>query len=430
MEVNLKMNIDLGEVLYPREKYLRKIRGFYHETEIIKVITGVRRCGKSSIMKLAIRELLSSGVSESNILYLHLDKRPYAGIKTPKQLDKLIEKLSKGLVGKKYLFIDEIQNVDGFETVINAWREERDYSIFLTCSISYLLSGELATKLTGRYIEFGILPLTFEEYIRMKAFLGKSVSTDRQEELERYILEGGFPYALKLNFIDEKRTYTQNLIEEIYEKDVRKRIRIRNRASFDIVMKYFINNFGATTNVQNIVEDLKREGNPIKINTVYRYIEALKNAKVLIECDRFDLKSRKSLKGEKKYYLSDLAFYYAYNTDNQINYGPVLENILHNYALSLGYRVSIGKIGKLEVDFILRDNYMNYSYVQVAYTVLSSKRTEDREFAPLEDIRDNYPKYVLTTDRLRQRRKGILHMNITDFMCNEKRFDGTDIEKQ
>ena len=420
----MKMNIVLDEELFPREKYLKRMRGFYYETEIIKVITGVRRCGKSSIMKLIIRELISSGVNVDNILYFHLDQRPYAGISTQKQLDHLIEKMSKGIEGKKYLFIDEIQNVNGFETVINSWREEGDFSIFITGSNSYLLSGELVTKLTGRYIEFSVLPLTFDEYVKMKSFLGKQVSFDDSVELEHYIYEGGFPFALKLNSIDEKRTYTQNLIEEIYEKDVRKRIKIRNRASFDTVMRYFINNFGATTNVQNIVDDLNKQGNPIKKSTVYRYIDALKNAKILIECNRFDLKSRKSLKGEQKYYLSDLSFYYAYNTDNQINFGPVLENILHNYALSLNYRISIGKIGKLEVDFILRDNQMNYSYVQVAYTILSSKKTEDREYVPLENIKDNYPKYVMTTDRLRQMRNGILHCNIMNFMIDEKRFNG------
>lgn len=416
------MHIVFEENLFPREKYLKRIRGFYHETEMIKVITGVRRCGKSSLMKLIIKELLSSGVKEDNILYLHLDKKPYTGISTQKQLDSLIEKLSKGIDGKKYLFIDEIQNVKDFETVINSWREEGDYSIFITGSNSYLLSGELVTKLTGRYIEFGVLPLTFDEYVKMKSFLGKQVSTDALDELEHYIYEGGFPFALKLNSIDEKREYTQNLIEEIYEKDVHKRIRIRNRSSFDMIMRYFINNFGATTSVQNIVEDLKKQGNPIKKSTVYRYIDALKNAKILLECNRFDLKSRKSLQGEQKYYLSDLSFYYAYNTDNRINYGPVLENILYNYALSLNYRISIGRIGKLEVDFILRDNKMNYSYVQVAYTILSSKKTEDREYAPLENIKDNYPKYVMTTDRLRQMRNGVIHCNIMDFMMKEKGF--------
>ena len=195
------MHIVFEDNLFPREKYLKRIRGFYHETEIIKVITGVRRCGKSSIMKLVIKELLSSGINEENILYLHLDKKPYTSISTQEKLDSLIDKLSKGVKGKKYLFIDEIQNVKGFETVINSYREEEEYSIFITGSNSYLLSGELITKLTGRYIEFGVLPLTFDEYVKMKAFFGKHISTDYLEELEHYIYEGGFPFALKLNLI-------------------------------------------------------------------------------------------------------------------------------------------------------------------------------------------------------------------------------------
>ena len=417
------MKLDLNESLYPRERYLRQIRGFYHESEIIKVITGVRRCGKSSIMKLIIREIIADGVCEDNILYFNLDRRPYSGITKPNELDSLIEEHSKGISGKKYLFIDEIQNINGFETVINAWREEGDFSIFITGSNSYLLSGELVTKLTGRYIEFNVMPLTFDEYLKMKEFFGKQVSADSLTELNNYIYEGGFPYTVKLNSINDKRAYTQGLIDEIYEKDIRKRIKIRDRASFDAIMRYIINNYGSTTSVQNIVDDFAKRGTPIKKDTVYRYISALISAKIIIECDRFDMKSRKSLQGEKKYYLSDLSFYYALNTDNRINYGPALENILFIYAASLNYKISIGKIGKLECDFILRDNSMNYSYVQVAYTIMESKETENREYAPLEAItRDNYPRYVMTTDRLLQSRNGILHRNILDFIKEEQHF--------
>ena len=173
------MRQNYSENLFRREKYLGKLRGFYHEGEIIKVITGVRRCGKSSIMKMIIAELITQGVAEDHILYFHLDKRPYANVKKPEELDKLIEENSH-VEGMKYLFIDEIQNVRNFETVINSWREEGDFSIFLTGSNSYLLSGELATKLTGRYLEFNILPLTLDEYVGIKRFFGKPVPTDPQ----------------------------------------------------------------------------------------------------------------------------------------------------------------------------------------------------------------------------------------------------------
>ena len=413
------MKIDLLN-LYKREKYLVKMRGFYHECEIIKVLTGVRRCGKSSLINLVIRELLEEGVSMENILYFNLDKKPYDTIETPSQLDAIIEENAMAK-GKKYLFVDEVQNVKGFEKTLNAWREERDFSIFITGSNSYLLSGELATKLTGRYIEFNVLPLTFDEYLGTKQFFGKTLSTSLNEELRNYILEGGFPYVASLNSMNDKRRYVHNLIDEIYEKDIKKRVKIRNRSVFDSLMRYIINNFGSTTSLQNIVDDFKKNGTPIKRETVKRYIDALIAAKILLECDRFDMKSRKSLIGEKKYYLSDLSFYYAMNTDNRINYGPTLENIFYTYAMSRDYFISVGRIGKLECDFILRDNEMNYAYVQIAYTILASKETEDREYAPLENIKDNYPKYVLTNDELIQKRNGIKHANLIEFiMSNSK----------
>ena len=410
------MKIEIRSDLYKREKYLEKIRGFYHECDVIKVLTGVRRCGKSSIMNLIAGELLTGGVKEDNILYFNLDKKPYNTVTTAEELDALIAENSKA-DGIKYLFIDEIQNVEEFERVINSWREERDFSIFITGSNSYLLSGELVTKLTGRYIEFNILPLSFEEYIGFKKFFGKSISGDNLTELRSYILEGGFPYVVRLNSLNDKRTYVQSLIDEIYEKDVKRRVRIRNRAAFDAVMRYIVNNFGATTSIQNIVDDFAKTGVTIKKETVNRYIGALISAKIIMPCERFDMKSRRSISGEKKFYLSDLSFYYAYNTDNRINFGPVLENIVYTYAASRDYMISVGRIGRLECDFILRDNEMNYSYVQVAYTILESRETEDREYRALESIKnDNYPKYLLTTDTLLQKRNGIIHANLIEFI--------------
>ena len=416
------MEFEINRRLFPRERYLSKIRGFYHECEIIKVITGVRRCGKSSLMNLVIQELLNGGVSRENILYFNLDKRPYRGLSKPDELDALIEKHASAQ-GVKYLFIDEIQNISGFETVINAWREEGDVSIFITGSNSYLLSGELVTKLTGRYLEFQILPLTFDEYLQMKAFLRGEKPGDAMTELANYIYEGGFPYAVRLDSLSDKRTYVKGLIDEIYEKDIRRRVVVKNKSVFEMVMRYIINNFGSTTSIRNIVNDLAKNGVSVKRETVNKYIEALKSARILMECTRFDMKSRKSLSGEKKYYLSDLSFYYALNTDNRINYGPALENIVYLYAASKGYQISVGKIGKLECDFILRDSELSYAYVQVAYTILESQKTEDREYASLESVTwDNYPRYVLTTDRLLQKRNGILHENLMEFMMENRNF--------
>lgn len=408
--------------LYKREKYLKKIRGFYDATDIIKVITGVRRCGKSSLMLTIADELMDKGIAEDNIIYIDLDKRGYRNIKSANQLDALIEEKTMSIKGTKYLFIDEVQNVDGFEEVLNGFRSEDDYSIFITGSNSYLLSGELVTKLTGRYIEFEIYTLSFEEYEAMKLFYKKTISSNPLEELSLYIIDGGFPRSIQFDSLADRRTYAQNVIKEIFEKDIRRRIKVRDRNAFEIVKNFIIHNYAAPISINNIVDSLRKNGNLISKATVSKYVQALLDAKIIYECSRYDLKSKKSIKGEKKYYLADLSFYYALNTDNQMNYGPCLENIVYIYARSHDYAVSIGRIGKLECDFILRDNDLNYSYVQVAYTILVSKETEEREYRSLEQIKDNYPKYVVTTDYLLQKRNGIKHINIIEFMKNCERF--------
>ena len=401
--------------LYPRENYLKKIRGFYHDTELIKVITGIRRCGKSCLMQTIAEELKGSGISSENIIYMNLDKRGFKSIKTTDQLEAEIDKLCTA-EGTKYLFIDEIQNVENFEEVINAFREEEEYSIFITGSNSYLLSGELVTKLTGRYLEFEMYPLTFDEYLGMKQFLKISVNQDVTAEFENYIAEGGFPKTLSLSSLADKRNYVKGVISEIFEKDIRKRVKIRNVSVFNTVQTYIINNFGATTSLTNILEDLHKAGSDITRETLNRYIQILIDAKILYKCERFDLKSRRSIGGEQKYYLADLGFYFAANTDNRINYGPVLENIVYIYAKAKGYAVSVGRIGRLECDFIMRKEPMQFVYVQVAMTIQNSRNTEEREYRPLESIRDNYPKYVVTRNDLIQQRNGIIHVNIGPFM--------------
>lgn len=408
-------------ILYKREKYLSKMRAFFHDDDLIKVITGIRRCGKSSLMQTIAEELKGDGVAESSIIYIDLDKRGYKSIRSAEQLDALIESATQAK-GMKYLFIDEIQNVEGFEEVINGFRSEGDYSIFITGSNSYLLSGELVTKLTGRYLEFEMFPLTFDEYEDMKKFYGRDIDANAEIELNHYILEGGFPRAIKIDNLSDKRTYVRGIIDEIFEKDIKRRVKIKDVQSFELVRNYIINNFGATTSINSLHEALLKNGMAISRQTVTRYIKTLVDAKILYKCKRFDMKSKKALSGEQKYYVADLSFYYAMNTDNRINYGPALENIVYLYARSLDYAVSVGRIGKLECDFILRDGNMDYSYVQVAYKMLQSKDTEDREYRPLESIRDNYKKYVMTTDYMLQKRNGILHVNLMDFIGDEKRF--------
>ena len=400
---------------YAREMYLRKIRGFYSDTELIKVITGVRRCGKSSLMESISEEICAGGVRSENIVYLNLDKRGFRSVRTAQQLESLIEKNATAS-GVKYLFIDEVQNVEGFEMVLNEYREDGDFSIFITGSNSYLLSGELVTKLTGRYIEFELFPLNFAEYIGMKRFFGKAVSENPTDEFDRYLREGGFPKAVQYDSDTDKKTYIESVTAEIFEKDIKRRVKIRNVSVFQKIQNYLINNFGATTSLANILLELEKSGTKIKRETLNRYIQVLLDAKILYECDRFDMKSKKSIAGEKKYYLSDLGFYYARNTDNRINYGPAMENVLYTYARGTGFSVSVGRIGKLECDFILRKNFSDYRYVQVCMTFMESRKTEDREYAPLEAICDNYPKYVLTRNDPIQERNGIIHKNMGDLM--------------
>lgn len=406
--------------LYKREKYLTRIRPFYEDEDIIKVITGVRRCGKSSIMQMICDELREKGVPEENIVYIDLDKRGYRSIKNDTQLEELIDSQCPK-EGKAYLFIDEIQNVDNFEPLINGYRTDGGYSIFITGSNSYLLSGELVTKLTGRYLEFEVYTLTFDEYLEMKEFYHKEINPNSAVELTNYILEGGFPRTVLYDSMESKREYSRNVVQEIFNKDIRQRNKIKNKANFEIVRNYIINNYSAYTSVKAVYEALRKNGVTISRQTISNYIQILLDAKILYECDRFDMKSKKSLQGERKYYLADLSFFFSQNVDNRLNYGPSLENIVYLYCISNGYSTSIGRIGKYECDFILRDKNINYSYVQVSYTI-ADPATEEREYRALEMIRDFYPKYLLTTDYLLQNRNGIKHLNVMEFMKNHLQF--------
>lgn len=416
------MKIGAGMRLFPRENYLKKIRGFYHDDGMIKVITGVRRCGKSCLMQCIAEELRAEGVDDEHIVFFDLDRYGYRSVKAPEQLEALIEP-PLAVSGTKYLFIDEVQNVEGFEDVLNGFRTEGGFSIFITGSNSYLLSGELATKLTGRYIEFEMQTLDFGEYCQMKRFLGLPVNPNPVAEFDAYILEGGFPKAMDYPGLADKRAYVAAVIQKIFEKDIRRRVKIKNVSVFNQVRDYVINNFGATTSLANIQSDFEnKQGVKIKRETLARYLQILEDAKIVSKCVRFDLKSRKSLRGEQKYYLADLGFYFALNTDNCINYGPVLENIVYRYARAQGRKVSVGRIGKLECDFILWNPQMGYTYVQVAMTIMADRATEEREYRPFQQIRDNYPKYLLTRSDPIQQRDGIIHANIPEFMQEGRTF--------
>lgn len=407
----------MNQRIYTRQYYIDKIRGFYN-SDLIKVVTGIRRCGKSCFLLSVMEDLKLQGVKEKDILYLNLDKRGYRKIKTPDALEEAIEALITD-DDYKYLFIDEVQNVDGFEEVINGFREDGNFSIFITGSNSYLLSGELTTKLTGRYIEVEMFTLSFREYLEIKAFFGKEIKANKTEEFNEYIHFGAFPKVLEFDDPSDKETYISEVISQILEKDVVKHKKIRNRAVFDKVMTYVINNFGAAMSLSSIAEYFeKQEHISIRTETLNNYLQILENAKIIYKCPRFDVKSKKSLRGEQKYYLADLGIYFSRNVDARINYGPVLENIVYTYLAAKNYKISVGRIGKLECDFITRVSD-EYRYIQVAMTVMSPE-AEEREYKPFTMIRDNYPKYLLTIDTLLQKRDGVIHKNIIEFISADE----------
>ena len=409
--------------VYPREKYLKKIRPFY-DSDIIKVIIGIRRCGKSFILKAIMNELIDRGIPKTQIIYIPLDRRGYKNIKTSEELETKIESML-GDDENYYLFIDEVQNVFGFESVIHAYAEE-GYSIFLTGSNSYLLSDEISTKLTGRYLNFETFTLDFSEYLEMKRFFKKKIDQDIYVEFEEYILNGGFPKTIEFDDIQARQTYTRGIISEIFEKDVKTRKRISNVPVYERVQSFLLNNYSAPFSLSNLLECLEKEGYKTKATTVRGYIEDLKKAKIIYECNRFDLKSKKSLRREQKYYLSDLAIYFAMNTNNRLSYGPSLENMVYLYLASQDYQINIGKIGKLECDFITRNTSGDYAYIQVTYTmqgedIKATERIKEREYRPFRKIRDGYPRYIVSLDRFRDQQEGVHHINAIDlFLGKEK----------
>lgn len=409
--------------VYPREKYLNKIRPFY-DADIIKVITGIRRCGKSFILRSIMNELLERGIEEKQIIYIPLDRRGYKNIKTPEELELKIESML-GKEDKYYLFIDEVQNVFGFESVVHAYAEE-GYSIFITGSNSYLLSDEISTKLTGRYLNFETFTLDFSEYLDMKSFFKKDINQDLYLEFEEYVVNGGFPKTLEFDDIPTRQTYTREIISEIFEKDVKTRKKIRNVPVYERVQAFLLNNYSAPFSLNNLLKCLEMEGYKTKATTVRGYIEDLKKAKIVYECNRVDLKSKTAIKRDQKYYLSDMAIYFAMNTDNRLSFGPLLENIVYLYLASHDYQISIGKIGKLECDFIVRKKNGDYAYIQVAYTlqgedIKATERIKEREYRPFREIRDGYPRYIISLDKFRDQQEGVHHINAIDlFLGKEK----------
>ena len=265
-----------------------------------------------------------------------------------------------------------------------------------------------------------MLPLNFYEYIEMKKFYKKEIDSNIYVEFQDYIINGGFPGAMKYDKIEDRQRYIQNIISDIFEKDIKPNEKIKNPDLFNSIQKFVINNFGSMVSVSSIREYYNSKKISIDDRTIERYLSILENAKILYKCEAFDIKSKEVLSGERKYYLADTSIYFSLNTDNRINYGPVLENILYNYLVSKDYKLSVGKIGKLECDFIARKGNDNYYYLQVTKNIEDDK-TSEREYRPFYEIRDMYPRYLFLMDFIINKNvEGIHNVNIVEFIINNE----------
>ncbi len=395
-----------------REKYLVRIRPFYHDDSMIKVLTGVRRCGKSTILKQIMSEL-----SDNDIVYLDLDSKPHIKITTSEELEKKIDNSFSNSGKPKYLFIDEIQNVENFESLVNAYRND-GVSVFITGSNSYLLSGELVTKLTGRYIEFPVFPFSFSE---VKEFMElNDMPFSSTKEFNAYLSRGGFPQRFRYSGEEEQLIYIKQTIENSIEKDILNQRKVRNKQLLKRVLNFAISTPGAEISSLSIEKFLKSEKINTKPNTVNRYMDLIFASKILLKCNRFDIKGKKNLKTLYKSYVADPAihsFYPEHRIDLRI--GSILENIVYIELLSRGYEVTVGKIGTKEIDFIVTHG-KDLAYVQVTY-LMESKDTEDREERPLLEIRDAYPKYIISMDPVSVDNNGIKRLNlISDFLLGDE----------
>lgn len=402
-----------------REIYMDKINSFLNQ-DVIKIITGVRRSGKSCFFKLIINKLIESGIDPQDILLIDLELPDYNHIKFSSQLDEIVLNFIKTRKNRTYLFFDEIQNVEGWEISINSYYKLPNVEIFITGSNSKLLSKELATYLTGRYVSIEMYPFSFREFIDYKKELNEGpivkneLNTDVENYFEEYMMYGGFPTVIASK--DHKEIILNDLYSSIVLHDIVLRHEVRNVGVFNRITKYLIENIGNPISANSVYEYLKHDGLGIGKPTIYNYLEFLEEAFVLSKITREDLIGKKEIMGSEKYYLMDLGFYKSQLDEKQRNIGHILENIVYLELKRQGYKITIGKMDNREIDFICRKNDKKI-YVQVSY-ILTDEETVNREFAPLLDVRDNYPKYVLSMDKINQSHDGIEHVNIIQFLNN------------
>lgn len=395
-----------------RDLYMEQIRPFI-DKDIIKVMTGIRRCGKSVMLKLIQDELISEGKDQKNMLFLNFESKLLPFHKTVNDTFNYIKDFILASKEKKYLFLDEIQDLDNWEDMINALMIDFDVDIYITGSNAKLLSSELSTYLSGRYIEIKIYPFSYNE-VKLLMSNQNSNLTDSQI-FHHYLQYGGMPFTYQNSINDDAiLQYLEDVFDSIIIKDVTQRNNIRDIALFKKVLTYFIADIGHTYSATSIRKYLKSENRSISTETLYNYIEYCKEACFLHLVSRMDLVGKKILQFQEKVYLVDHGFRESIYGNNLRDINQTLENIIYMELLRRGYDVHIGKFNQYEVDFVVSKTNQK-CYIQVAY-ILADESTVEREFRSLELIQDNYPKYVITMDEIDQSRNGIKHMNIKDFL--------------
>ena len=399
-----------------RELYIEKIKPFI-DKDIIKVLTGIRRSGKSVMLKLIMEELKQNKIDEKQFININFENLINIELTTADKLHEYILKKASEIKKKCYIFLDEIQEVKDWEKCINSLRvnEEYDFDIYITGSNAKLLSGELSTYLAGRYVEFVIYPFSFKEFLETLKSIQQDVST--REAFQKYVKFGGMPFLYNLTFEEEASLqYLKDIYSSIILKDITQRNKIRDTDLLERVISYLIMNVGNNFSATSISKFFKSENRKVSVETILNYIKAAEESFLIYRVSRDDLIGKKVLNVNEKYYIADHGMREAILGSNQRDINQIFENIIYLELLRKGYNVRVGKVDNLEVDFVCTKGNEKI-YVQVAY-LLASSETIEREFTSLEKIDDNYPKYVISMDEFDMSRNGIKHINIIDFLMN------------
>ncbi|MDN5314794.1 MAG: uncharacterized protein PWP10_3544 [Clostridiales bacterium] len=392
-----------------REQYLKRIRPFYH-SDLIKVLTGMRRSGKSVLIRQIISELKQEHVPESQILYINFEDLDFSFIETEIDLHKFVKgKMQTN--DKYYLLFDEIQNVKNFEKAVNSFRATMNCSIFITGSNSKLLSGELATHLTGRYVSFKIMPFSFAEMCEYKGLKPNQITED---DFVDYLNYGGMPQRFLMNSEEEVKVYLRDLYNSIVMRDIMLRGSIRDGELLNRLMEYMITNTSRVFSAKSISDYFLSTNRSISSETIYEYIDHIKSSMIINKAVRYDIRGKRILTRLDKYYVTDLGFAKINNSGFRTEVSTLVETVIYNELIARGYDVYVGKTAGGEIDFVVMDGESR-KYYQVAY-LLASDDVVKREFGAFESVNDNFPKYVLSLDKLDFSRDGIKHINIIDFL--------------